>query len=129
MRVLLDTHVWLWWRAEPRRLRDDVRALLTDRSNEVRFSAISGLEIGIKYALGKLDLPEPPATLIPPRLRADSIQVLPVRLEHTLRSTALPLHHRDPFDRVLVAQAQLEGLTLLTADNWIQSYDVDWMPA
>lgn len=125
MRLLLDTQCWLWMRAEPERLSQQARGLLVDGSTELLLSAASSWEIAIKYALGKLPLPEPPARYVPDRLREDGIEPLPVTHVHALRVADLPLHHRDPFDRLLVAQARSEGLPLLTADPLIRRYDVE----
>ena len=125
MRILLDTHVWLWLIGAPDRLGKAGRELFTDPGNVLHFSAASAWEIAIKYALGKLPLPEPPDVFIPSRLVRDGITPLPIQLEHSLRVATLPPHHRDPFDRLLVAQAQLESLTLCTADRQLAPYDVE----
>ena len=125
MRLLLDTHVWLWWQSAPERLNQRTRDLLADPDETVLFSAASSWEIGIKYALKRLDFSEPPAQFVPPRLVRDGMTPLPVEHGHALRVAELPLHHRDPFDRLLIAQAQLEDATLVTGDHWFVSYDVD----
>ena len=127
MQILLDTHVWLWTLAAPERLRTSAREALADRENTLFLSAASAWEIAIKYALGKLPLPEPPALFIPPRLLRDNVRPLPIALQHALHVASLPPHHRDPFDRLLIAQAQLEELTLFTADPALEAYDVDLM--
>lgn len=124
MRLLLDTHCWLWSESAPERLAPDVQALLMDRENELLLSAASTWEVALKYALGKLALPEPPATYVPSRMARNALTALPIVPSHTLQAAALPPHHRDPFDRMLVAQAQLEGLTLVTADPQLTAYDV-----
>jgi PIN domain nuclease of toxin-antitoxin system len=124
VRYLLDTHLWLWLRTTPERVPDAVRERLEDPSAALLLSAASAWEIGIKYALGKLPLPEPPATYVPSRMRHDGIDGLPVSLAHALHVASLPPHHADPFDRLLVAQAQVEGLALVTADPKIARYDV-----
>ena len=125
MRILLDTHVFLWWFLQPKRLSENARGLLGDPDNDLLVSAASSLEIAIKSALGKLELPEPPARYVSSRLRTPGITPLPVEHGHALRVAELPLHHRDPFDRLLIAQAQLEDATLATGDHWFLSYDVD----
>lgn len=129
MKILLDTHVWLWLQSDPERVRGDVLDLLRDPSNALYLSAASGWEIAIKYALGKLPLPEPPATYVPSRLEISGVTSLPVTMRHALRVEGLPAHHRDPFDRLLVAQAQLEELTLTTADPQLRSYEVELLAA
>jgi PIN domain nuclease of toxin-antitoxin system len=124
VRVLLDTKVWLWMRAAPERLRPRTRRLLEDQGTELLFSTASAWEIAIKWASDKLQLPEPPAECVTARLAEDDIRVLPVELAHALRVSSLPHHHRDPFDRLLVAQALIEDLRLLTADPQLARYGV-----
>ena len=125
MKLLLDTHVWLWSLVTPERIPDDTRALLAEPENELVFSAASSWEIAIKHRLGRLSLPEPPARFIPPRLVRDAIQPLPIAHHHAHAVADLPDHHNDPFDRLLVVQAKIEGLTLVTADRKIAPYDVN----
>lgn len=124
MRALLDTHVWLWLQTTPERLSGEALELVQDGSNELFLSAASAWEIAIKYALGKLPLPEPPDRYVPSRLATSGTTPLPVDLRHALHVAALPRHHRDPFDRLLVAQAQLEDLVLVTADGQFGPYEV-----
>jgi len=122
MNILLDTHVWLWTLAEPGRLSEATLAILTNRDNALYLSAASAWEIAIKYQLGKLPLPCPPGEFVPQRLARDGVNPLPVELGHALYVARLPPLHRDPFDRLLVAQAQLEGMCLYTADDQILAY-------
>jgi PIN domain nuclease of toxin-antitoxin system len=129
MRYLLDTHVWLWLQTQPERVSDDVRDRLGDGSAQLLLSAASSWEIAIKHALGKLPLPEPPKTYVPSRMRHDSVDGLPVTHAHALHVATLPPHHGDPFDRLLVAQSQLEDIPLVTADPRITRYDVTVVPA
>ncbi len=110
--------------SDPGRLRDEARGLVADARNDVFLSAASAWEIAIKYRLGKLLLPETPATYVPDRMRRSGTSALPVEHAHTLRTAALPDHHRDPFDRLIVAQAQLLNLTVVTADEQLSAYDV-----
>lgn len=124
MRFLVDTHCWLWLQASPERLAVRVLSLLEDPANDLFLSAASSWEIAIKYALGKLPLPEPPSRYVPRRMTASGSRGLAIEHAHTLRVAELPLHHRDPFDRLLVAQAQIEKLVLVTIDRQFQSYDV-----
>jgi PIN domain nuclease of toxin-antitoxin system len=125
VRLLLDTHVWLWWMLDSPRLPDAARALVLDPSATLYFSAASGWEIAIKYASGKLPLPSAPATYVPARLEGSDFRVVDVRLEHTLAVADLPRHHDDPFDRILVAQTIVEGFRLLTADRRLTMYSTD----
>lgn len=124
MRLLLDTVCWLWMQATPERFAEASLALLQDPENDLLLSAASSWEIAIKYSLGKLTLPEGPATYVPSRLRRSGVTPLPVQHVHALHVASLPAHHRDPFDRLLIAQAQVEGLTILTADHVLAGYDV-----
>lgn len=125
MRFLVDTHCWLWSVSAPQRLRAAAAELIEDGENAVVFSAVSALEIAIKASLGKLQLPEPPTRFVESRLRALGMTSLPIYLSHALRVGDLPQHHRDPFDRMLVAQSQIERLPLMTADAAIAAYEVD----
>ena len=124
MKLLLDTQCWLWWFAQPDRLNETTIAEIADEQNELWLSVASVWEIGIKVALGKLPLPEPVESYIPTRIAQLGMQSLEIRTFHALQAAALPLHHRDPFDRVLIAQAQTEEMILVTADAIFQQYDV-----
>ena len=129
MRVLLDTHVWLWMWGEPERIRNESRDLLEDPETELNVSAVSAWEIAVKHAAGRLKLPgSAEAWLSDPRHRRD-VSELAIGFDHAVRAGALPPHHRDPFDRVLVAQAQAEHLTLISADRQFAAYDVQVLPA
>lgn len=125
MRILLDTQCWLWMALAPDRLSPNARTLVEAREHTLFFSAASAWEIAIKHALGKLRLPDPPEAYVPALLSALDVQPLPIEHGHALRVSALPPHHRDPFDRLLVAQAQIENLTILTSDPQIRAYDVE----
>ena len=124
-RTLLDTECWLWWHLAPERLGAGAIALFEERRSPLLLSAASSWEIAIKTALRKLDLPAPPDRFVPEQLAEDGIDGLPIEHAHALRVAALPPHHSDPFDRLLVAQAQLERCALLTADPQFFSYAVD----
>ncbi len=124
MRLLLDTHVFLWANAAPARLGER-RALLEDPATERLFSAASSWEIAIKVGLGRLELPEDPSTWVPARVRAIAASPVAVEHEHALAVAALPPHHGDPFDRLLVAQARSLGVPILTADRGFGAYDVE----
>ncbi len=123
MNLLLDTNAWFWWRIEPHRLRREPYALIEDRVNAVFLSVVSSWEVAIKHAQGKLSLPSP-ESYIPNALVQDGFVSLDVRLAHVLRAGALPMHHKDPFDRLLIAQAQLEDLAIVTADRRFSKYAV-----
>ncbi|OIN82708.1 twitching motility protein PilT [Mycobacterium malmoense] len=110
--------------SDPDRLRDEAREIVQDARNSVLLSAASAWEIAIKYRLGKLPLPEAPASYLPDRMRRSGTSPLPVDHAHALRTAELPDHHRDPFDRLLIAQAQLLDLTIMTADEQLSAYDV-----
>jgi len=125
MRFLVDTHVWLWAFGEPERLRPSAFDLISAAANSVVFSVVSALEIAIKVSRGKLRLPEPPDDYVLSRLQALGMSALPIYLPHGLRVAHLPLHHNDPFDRLLIAQCQTEGLPLMTADARLAAYDVE----
>ncbi len=124
MRVLLDTHVWLWMVAAPERLSKKGRSIVIAAENELVLSAASAWEIAIKFALGRLKLPETPGSYIPRLMARTSVTELPIQVRHALHVATLPKHHRDPFDRVLVAQAQLEDLPILTTNTAFRRYDV-----
>jgi len=125
MNVLIDTQCWLWWFAEEERLNAGAQQLIGNGENTVYFSAASSWEIAIKCAMGKLKLPESPDRYVPKRLASQGIVGIPIEHVHALRVASLPDHHRDPFDRLLVAQAQLEKLALLTTDPLIAAYEVE----
>lgn len=124
MRVLLDTHAFLWWITDSPRLSGYAREVISG-SNELLFSAASGWEIAIKARLGKLQVPEDLGKFITGQLSRNEMVVLPVYLGHALHVHTLPGHHRDPFDRLLVSQASLEGLPVLSADPQISRYPVE----
>lgn len=125
MKLLLDTHVWLWSLVSPNRLSSSVAGLLNSAENELYLSAASCWEIAIKYQLGRLLLPEHPEDFIGPRLLRDGIQGLQVSLQHAARVARLPMIHRDPFDRLLVSQSQIEKIALISADPVFVQYDIE----
>jgi PIN domain nuclease of toxin-antitoxin system len=124
VKLLLDTHVWLWAVLEPDRLAHAAREAIENSRHALLVSAGSAWEIAIKHALGKLPLPEPPDTFVPRALAAlgSGTAPLAITVQHAVASGALPNHHRDPFDRLLVAQAMCEGATLVTADHLLERY-------
>lgn len=129
MRLLLDTHVLLWTLAEPGRLTKATVAAIVDPANDVFVSAASAWEISIKQALGKLELPGPALEWLPGQLSDAGLDMLDVTARHGLLAGALPPHHRDPFDRLFIAQAMSEGLTLVTRDGRLAAYGAALMPA
>jgi PIN domain nuclease of toxin-antitoxin system len=125
LKALLDTHTFLWWNMDDPQLSPAVRDFIVDGRNELYFSAACAWEIAIKAGHGKLMLPEPPEKYVATRLALHRIHALPVQLSHALRVYELPALHRDPFDRLLIVQSQMEGLPILTADANIHRYDVE----
>ncbi len=124
MKILLDTHAFLWWNDANPRLSRKALSLLEDPSNTLLLSVVSAWEIVIKCQARKLRLPESPSVYIPTRSAHYGIETLPVILAHVLASESLPTHHRDPFDRLLIAQAKVEDVPILTADPQIRGYPV-----
>ena len=123
MRLLVDTHIFLWMAAAPERLGAALAAVERP-ANDVLLSAASSWELAIKVALGRLELPEPVSSYVPSRMQALAVDGLAVEHAHATAVEHLPPHHRDPFDRLLVAQARAVGATLVTADRALEPYDV-----
>jgi PIN domain nuclease of toxin-antitoxin system len=121
MKLLLDTHLLLWAAGEPDRLSPEARSLIENPENELLFSAASLWEVAIKCGLGRLDF-KVDARLLRRSLLDNGYGELPIRSDHMVRIESLPALHKDPFDRVLVAQATVEGVTLLTTDSWVAQY-------
>lgn len=128
MRLLLDTQVILWAATAPERL-GDAAAALEDAGNGLIVSAASSWEIAIKHAAARLTLPEPPERYVPHLLRELGAIPLVIEHSHALAVATLPQHHRDPFDRMLIAQAQLLGVPIVTADHVMARYDVEILRA
>lgn len=124
MRLLLDTNAWLWLTSAPERLSRPATDALTDLETEVFLSAASTWEMAIKVGIGRLRLPEAVHTYQTSRMARHRVKSLPVDHAHAARVADLPALHRDPFDRVLVAQAELEGLTLVTSDEFLKAYGI-----
>jgi PIN domain nuclease of toxin-antitoxin system len=121
---LLDTHTFLWWIDDDTRLSETVREIITNPDNEIVVSVISTWEIIIKYSLGKLELSESPKNYIEEMLTVNEFTVLPIKLVHTFEVAELPNHHKDPFDRLLIAQSRLEQIPIVTLDRQIIKYPV-----
>jgi PIN domain nuclease of toxin-antitoxin system len=125
LRLLLDTHALLWALLAPRRLSPTAADAIEDAANDVFVSVVSTWEIEVKRAKGKLPIPTP----LRDALAEQRFKTLPVTLRDVLAVESLPRHHRDPFDRMLIAQAQLEDMTLVTSDREVRHYPVATLPA
>jgi PIN domain nuclease of toxin-antitoxin system len=125
VKLLLDTHVFLWWNDASPRLSRRASELIASPDNTLYLSVVSAWEMVLKIGTGKLKLPSAAAVYIPARLSHYRIELLPLDLDHVLAAETLRMHHRDPFDRMLVAQAAVEGLPILTHDPQIRRYAVE----
>lgn len=121
MRLLLDTHVLIWWLMAEPRLKKSAIEHMNNINNIVYVSALSIWEISIKTALGKIRMP---TGNLEAEIENNGFSELPISISHALAAGALPMHHRDPFDRMLVAQARTEGLTIISHDKFLEAYDV-----
>ena len=124
MRILLDTHAMLWWLAGDPKLSPAARELIADGANTLVWSMASSWEIAIKVGLGRLGLGRSLTELYGDIVSGQGVELLAISHEHCDRVAGLPLHHRDPFDRMLVAQAEAEGVPILSADPKLARYDV-----
>ncbi|MBF0310941.1 MAG: type II toxin-antitoxin system VapC family toxin [Magnetococcales bacterium] len=124
MRILLDTHTFLWWIEASDRLSSKAMEVISDRHNTCYLSLVSVWEVAIKIGLGKLSLSEPLEYFIGQELKKNKFRQLGIRLWHVSGVSTLPLHHRDPFDRLLISQALMEGMPILSADEVIDAYGV-----
>jgi PIN domain nuclease of toxin-antitoxin system len=124
MKYLFDTSIFLWALGAEHKLSQKARDLISSNESELYLSAASSWEIAIKFALGALALPSPPAQFVPNAIALLTIRTLDITPFHSLMAGELPPHHRDPFDRMLIAQARLEDMVLLTADRAMLKYDV-----
>jgi len=120
MKLLLDTHTFLWWLSAPHQLSPSAAAVIGDRDNEVLVSVVTLWEIAIKRVIGKLQAPVD----LQVDVERAGFQLLPLKVAHIVATELLPLHHRDPFDRVLIAQSQTESATLITRDPQFPAYGV-----
>ncbi|MGH7448038.1 MAG: type II toxin-antitoxin system VapC family toxin [Longimicrobiales bacterium] len=125
MHLLLDTHAWLWLVAAPERLSVDARALLESSDTRLYLSAASAWEMSIKQELGRLELGGSAEIVVPELMLRSDVAAMSITHQHALRAGALPPHHRDPFDRLLISQAQLEDLPIMTADAVFARYDIE----
>lgn len=129
MKLILDTQCWLWMLASPERFTPAARDLVEHDHTELLLSAASVWEITAKHRAGRLRLPEPPSRFVPARLDATGVRAMAIELAHVLHASQLPAHHRDPFDRTIIAQARVERLAILTADPIFERYDVETIRA
>lgn len=124
MKILLDTHVFLWMISAPEKLSRTAKQLLKSEENEIYLSTVSGWEIAIKFQIGKLRLPDKPDVYIPQQMKENSLEILPIEMSHAVNIYNLPDIHKDPFDRLLISQGQIENLPILTDDEKIKEYPV-----
>lgn len=124
MKLLLDTHIFIWWADQPEKLSHAALSALQDEANELLLSVASVWEMQIKIQLGKLKLGLPLKDLIKNQQETNQLNLLPVELKHVLALDALPFHHKDPFDRLLMAQSLEEDLTLVSVDSQFTAYPV-----
>lgn len=125
MKLLLDTHVFIWWDSEPARLSKKVLSLCSDPGNTLLLSVVSAWEMQIKMQLGKIKLDFPLQDIINEQRQDNGLQIVPVELEHVLALQSLPAHHKDPFDRLLIAQARTENAALVSKDKAFLNYQID----
>jgi PIN domain nuclease of toxin-antitoxin system len=128
-RLLLDTHAFLWAVSDPDRLGSEAREAIADRTNDVFVSAAAAWEIAIKQRGGKLALPMDAATFVPAAMTSLGAAQLDISFQHALATESLPEHHRDPFDRIMIAQAQVENMTFVTRDAFSLRYPVRTLSA
>ena len=126
MKLLLDSHAFLWWLVEDSKLTAEARKAVSDPLSTIHFSAATVWELSIKAALGKLDLG---GVDLVEEIEANDFVELPMTARHSLVAGTLPRHHEDPFDRMLIAQARIEGLTIVTRDPAFRAYGVALLPA
>ena len=125
MKLLLDTHNFLWFISGDTRLSINARILIEDVSNQLVVSIVSLCEIAIKVSIGKLNLVQPFDILIPQQIRLNEMELLGISFSHTVEVAALPLNHRDPFDRLLIAQARVEKMPIISCDTAFDTYDIE----
>ena len=127
MKILIDTNIFLWIFLFPSRISSDVETLIKNPGNEIFLSAASAWEIAIKYTIGKLILPDKPDIFVPDRMKRANFRHLEITHEHALTVANLPQIHKDPFDRLLIAQATVETITLLSSDGIFAQYNVKFI--
>jgi len=125
LKLLLDTHVWIWLLTDPERLSRLAHTALVAAENQLYLSSASTWECSVKVAAGRLDIDGSPEALLQEAIVASGVLPLPIEHSHALQTAKLPAHHRDPFDRMLIAQAQVERMTLVSADGQLADYDIE----
>lgn len=124
MRLLLDTCCWLWWLSDTQKLSEQQLNALISRQNQLFLSAATLWELSIKVSNGKLTIPQPLNKLVERECPLDNIKIIDIKPIHAIDAGSLPLHHKDPFDRMIIIQATIENLTIVTSDTIFQKYDV-----
>jgi PIN domain nuclease of toxin-antitoxin system len=124
VRLLLDTHAWLWWNQDAPELSARARRAIADPTNECWLSMASAWEMAVKVAAGKLTLESDIDRFLPERLAEDGFAFLPIDIRHVAKTVKLPFHHRDPFDRLIIAQALVEGMAVVSTDRVFSKYRV-----
>ena len=124
MRLLLDTHAFLWFLLDDPQLSSTARALVVDPTNDIEVSPATYWEIAIKISLGKYELPEPYGLFIEREMATNNFRILPIEPKHTAALINLPFHHRDPFDRLMIAQAIVERIPIATVDVAFDAYPI-----
>lgn len=122
MKYLLDTHTFMWWDSNSTELSQAVYDIISDSKNQIYLSTVSTWEMTIKVQIGKLSLKDDLSKIVAKQIKDNGFLILPIELSHTLKVGELPLHHKDPFDRLLIAQSLIEGTTLLSKDAVFQNY-------
>ncbi len=125
MKLLLDTHIFLWLNSDPEKLSSYIRDICINPENQLHLSLVSPWEIQIKQQLGKLRLHRELSDMVETQVEQNELNILPIKLEHIYALNNLPYRHKDPFDRLLIAQAGIESMTLVTMDKKIEQYDVE----
>ncbi len=125
MKLLLDTHIFLWLNSHPQKLPGNILNACADTNNQLYLSLVSPWEIQIKQQLGKLHLNASLSKLVETQINQNNMQILPIKLKHIYALNGLPEIHKDPFDRLLIAQAGIEFMTLVSVDKTIQQYSVE----
>jgi len=125
MRFLLDTHTFLWWVSDDPQLSKNALRLIASPDNDIFLSSVSGWEIAINVQLGKMKVPAPFEQFVAEQIFHNDIATLPIKMSHALHVQSLPLHHRDPFDRMLIVQSQLEKMPIISVDSVFEYYDVE----
>ena len=124
MKYLLDSHTGLWFADDAPQMSNTIKQIIENSANEKHISIASIWELAIKVATGKLNFTDPPEIYLADLLRLNSFQLLPLTFDHVVRGAALPLHHRDPFDRVIIAQSLMENMPIISADTIFDAYGV-----